>query len=76
MEQKEEVIVDLRKAQAELQNYSKNLEKMVEERTQEVRKLNVTITAMSDTIRNIIIIVKEGFNFFVQFVFNSLLLLA
>ena len=36
--QKEGVIEDLKKAQIELEKYSKNLEVMVEERTEELRK--------------------------------------
>lgn len=50
LEQKEDVILDLQKAQAELQNYSKNLEKMVEERTAEIRKLNQLLSALLDSL--------------------------
>lgn len=57
LEQKEDVIVQLQKAQVELQNYSKNLEKMVEERTQEISSLNRTMTALLDSL-------KQGFFLF------------
>ena len=57
LEQKEDVILQLQKAQVELQNYSKNLEKMVEERTQEISSLNRTMTALLDSL-------KQGFFLF------------
>ncbi len=50
LEQKEDVINDLRKAQAELKNYSENLEKMVAERTAEVSRLNQTMSALLDSL--------------------------
>lgn len=50
LEQKEGVIEELKKAQAELQNYSKNLESMVEQRTEEVRKLNRELKALLDSL--------------------------
>lgn len=50
LEQKEDVILDLQKAQAELQNYSKNLEKMVEERTAEISQLNQLLSALLDSL--------------------------
>lgn len=59
LEQKEDVIKDLQNAKAELQNYSKNLEKMVDERTAEVKKLNTTMTALLDSL-------QQGF-----FIFNK-----
>jgi two-component system chemotaxis sensor kinase CheA len=59
LQQKEDVISDLQKAKAELQNYSKNLEKMVDERTQEVKALNVTMTALLDSL-------NQGFFIFDQ----------
>lgn len=59
LEQKEDVIKDLQVAQAELQNYSKNLERMVEERTAEVRKLNQLMAALLDSL-------KQGFFIFDQ----------
>jgi two-component system chemotaxis sensor kinase CheA len=59
LEQKEDVILDLQKAQAELEKYSKNLEKMVDERTAEIKKLNSLMTALLDSL-------QQGF-----FVFDS-----
>jgi len=50
LEQKEDVILDLQKAQAELEQYSKNLEKMVDERTAEIKKLNSLMTALLDSL--------------------------
>lgn len=50
LEQKEGYILELQKAQAELEKYSKNLEKMVEERTAEIRKLNTLMTALLDSL--------------------------
>lgn len=50
LEQKEDVIKDLQKARAELEKYSKNLEKMVEERTAEVQKLNKLMTALLNSL--------------------------
>jgi two-component system chemotaxis sensor kinase CheA len=50
LSQKENVILDLQKAQTELENYSRNLEKMVDERTFEIKQLNSTITAMLDSL--------------------------
>ena len=51
LEQKEDVILDLQKAQAELEKYSKNLEKMVDERTAEIKKLNSLMTALLDSLQ-------------------------
>lgn len=59
LEQKEGYILELQKAQAELEKYSKNLEKMVEERTAEIRKLNQLMKALFDSL-------SQGF-----FVFDS-----
>jgi two-component system chemotaxis sensor kinase CheA len=50
LEQKEDVILDLQKAQMELERYSKNLEKMVDERTAEIQKLNQLMTALLDSL--------------------------
>lgn len=50
LEQKEGYILELQKAQAELEKYSKNLEKMVEERTAEIRKLNQLMQALLDSL--------------------------
>lgn len=50
LDAKEDVIEELKKAQIELENYSKNLEKMVEERTLEVRELNQKLKALLDSL--------------------------
>lgn len=50
LEQKEGYILELQKAQAELEKYSKNLEKMVEERTAEIRQLNRLMSALLDSL--------------------------
>ncbi|MBS1969618.1 MAG: Hpt domain-containing protein [Bdellovibrionales bacterium] len=50
LEQKEDVILDLQKARAELEQYSKNLEKMVEERTQQISSLNRLMKALLDSL--------------------------
>jgi two-component system chemotaxis sensor kinase CheA len=50
LEQKEKYIKDLETAHNELENYSKNLEKMVEERTFEIRSLNSMMTALLDSL--------------------------
>lgn len=50
LEQKEGYIVELRKAQAELEQYSKNLEKMVEERTAEVQRANQMLSAIMNSL--------------------------
>ena len=50
LEQKEDVILDLQKAQAELEKYSKNLEQMVEERTAQIKKLNQMMAALLDSL--------------------------
>lgn len=61
LEQKEDVILDLQKAQAKLEQYSKNLEKMVDERTAEIRKLNQMMTALLDSLnQGFFIFNKEG----------------
>lgn len=59
LEQKEDVINDLRKAQAELKNYSENLEKMVADRTAEISRLNQTMRALLDSL-------SQGFFLFDQ----------
>lgn len=59
LDAKEDVIVELQKAKQELENYSKNLEKMVEERTTEIRALNRQMQALLDSL-------NQGF-----FMFNS-----
>jgi two-component system chemotaxis sensor kinase CheA len=60
LEQKEDVILDLQKAQAELEQYSKNLEKMVEERTRQISNLNLQMKALLDSL-------SQGF-----FIFNNM----
>ncbi|MEK6773436.1 MAG: ATP-binding protein [Bdellovibrionota bacterium] len=59
LEQKEVVIEELRVAQSELQNYSKNLENIVAQRTQQISELNTTMMALLDSL-------NEGF-----FIFNE-----
>jgi two-component system chemotaxis sensor kinase CheA len=50
LEQKEDVILALKKAQSELEEYSKNLEKMVQERTQEISRMNRLMKALLDSL--------------------------
>lgn len=50
LDAKQDVIEELKKAQLELENYSKNLEKMVEERTLEIRELNQKLKALLDSL--------------------------
>jgi two-component system chemotaxis sensor kinase CheA len=50
LEQKEGYIEELKKAQAELEKYSKNLEKMVEARTHEITRLNQQMKALLDSL--------------------------
>lgn len=50
LDAKEGVIEELKKAQVELENYSRNLEKMVEERTVEIRDLNQKLKALLDSL--------------------------
>lgn len=51
LEQKEGYIEDLKKAQAELEEYSKNLEKMVEARTREITRLSLQMKALLDSLQ-------------------------
>lgn len=61
LEQKEDVIMDLQKARAELEEYSKNLEKMVEQRTQQISKMNRLMKALLDSLsQGFFIFNKEG----------------
>lgn len=48
--QKEDVIAQLREAQGRLEQYSKNLEKMVEERTEELRSVNKILQAIMESL--------------------------
>ncbi len=50
LEQKEGYILELQQAKVELEKYSKNLEKMVEERTSEIRQLNRLMSALLDSL--------------------------
>lgn len=50
LEQKEGVIIQLKKAQEELEAYSKNLEQMVEERTAQVKKANRMLNAIMNSL--------------------------
>ncbi len=59
LEQKEDVIKDLESAKAQLEDYSKNLETMVADRTAQLSKMNQTMTALLDSL-------GQGF-----FIFNS-----
>ncbi len=52
LEQKEGYIEELKKAQAELEEYSKNLEKMVADRTVEITRLNLQMKALLDSLRD------------------------
>ncbi|MGZ3773080.1 MAG: ATP-binding protein [Pseudobdellovibrionaceae bacterium] len=59
LEQKEGVIKDLEDAKVQLENYSKNLEQMVADRTRELSRLNQTMSALLDSL-------GQGF-----FIFNA-----
>ena len=50
LDQKESVISDLKTARAELEDYSKNLEKMVADRTAEITKTNALIRTILDSL--------------------------
>ncbi len=50
LESKEVIIEELRVAQAKLEDYSKNLEKMVEQRTIELKRANDFMAAMVDSL--------------------------
>lgn len=50
LDQKESVIQDLRVAQAKLEDYSRNLEKMVEARTLELREANQLLKTILDSL--------------------------
>lgn len=61
LDKKEAVIEDLRKAQAELANYSKNLERMVEERTRELRETNRLLATILDSLgQGILVFDRSG----------------
>lgn len=50
LEEKEVFIHQLQEAKGQLENYSKNLEKMVDERTQEVKKANIMLSAIMNSL--------------------------
>jgi len=50
LEQKEGYIVELQKAKQELEQYSKNLEQMVQERTKELQNANRTLSAIMNSL--------------------------
>ncbi len=50
LEQKESIILDLKKAREALEDYSKNLEKKVEERTVQISEMNRTMSALLDSL--------------------------
>jgi two-component system, chemotaxis family, sensor kinase CheA len=60
LDAKEGVIEELKKAQAELENYSRNLEKMVEERTAEIRALSQKLKALLDSLDQGFLIFDEN----------------
>lgn len=61
LDQKETVIEDLRNAQAELENYSKNLEAMVEARTKELREANRLLATILDSLgQGILVFDRQG----------------
>jgi len=61
LDQKEDVIKDLRTAQAQLEDYSKNLEKMVEQRTLELKSSNQLLAAILDSLdQGILVFEKTG----------------
>ncbi|MEK2688295.1 ATP-binding protein [Bdellovibrio sp. GT3] len=59
LEQKEDVIKDLEDAKVQLENYSKNLEKMVADRTAELSRLNQMMTALLDSLNQGFLIFNE-----------------
>lgn len=61
LEQKEDVIEDLKKAQGQLEVYSKNLEHLVDERTREIVSLNKMMKALLDSLnQGFFIFYKDG----------------
>lgn len=50
LEARESFIKQLQEAKAQLENYSKNLEQMVQERTQELAKANLLLRAVMDSL--------------------------
>lgn len=61
LEEKEDVINQLQDAKVQLEAYSKNLEQMVEERTQEVKRANLMLNAIMDSLgQGFLVFDKEG----------------
>jgi two-component system chemotaxis sensor kinase CheA len=61
LDQKEVVIADLRKARAQLEDYSKNLELMVSNRTAELHEANQLLAAILDSLgQGILVFDKKG----------------
>jgi two-component system chemotaxis sensor kinase CheA len=60
LEQKEGFIFELQRAQQKLVNYSKNLESMVQERTHEIKELNVQMKALLDSLSEGFLIFNEA----------------
>ncbi len=61
LEKKELVIEQLQQAQVELKNYSLNLEKMVEQRTMELKSSNSFLNAMINSLeQGLLVFDKEG----------------
>lgn len=60
LEEKEEVIEDLRHAQKELQSYSYNLEKMVADRTRELHEANILLKGILDSLGQGFLVVSKG----------------
>lgn len=59
LEKKEDVIRDLEKAKAQIEDYSRNLEKMVAERTAQLSQLNAKMTALLDSLDQGFLIFNE-----------------
>lgn len=61
LEEKEVYIQQLQTAQKQLENYSKNLEQMVEERTQEVNRANIMLNAIMESLgQGFLVFDREG----------------
>ena len=61
LDRRQAVIEDLRVARGQLEDYSKNLEKMVEERTAELREANQLMTAILNSLgQGILVFDREG----------------
>lgn len=58
--EKEAVNIELRKAKIELEQYSKNLEIMVQERTKELQKANQFVTAMVNSLDQGLVVFNEN----------------